>query len=73
MLVAWRDIKDGESFTFNGHQISRWGDQIHVFGNDRNFPVPPGYRLVEARIGLVNSHPDPERSKMPLPEALPLY
>jgi hypothetical protein len=59
-------FQDGERRSIGGHSISRYGSRIHVFGNDRNFPLPSGCRLVEAFIGLVNT--DREKARMQLPE-----
>lgn len=61
-----KDLVDGHPTEFGNHVVIRQGGRIEVFGNDRRFPVPRGYRLVDAFIGLVDT--DPAKSRMALPQ-----
>lgn len=63
--LSWNDLPKNTWKNFGVHQISLRDGRIHVFGNSRDFPVPSGWRLVDAHIGLVDT--DPNRSRMPLP------
>lgn len=63
ITINWNLI---ENERIGRHHISRCDDHIHVFGNDRTFPVPSGWRLIDAFIGLVDT--DPSRSRMELPK-----
>ena len=63
--INWQNLPEEEHFLIGAHQYIRRGQQIIVFGNEREFPVPSG-KLISARIGLVNTNPT--KSTMPLPE-----
>jgi hypothetical protein len=65
IMIDYFNIQDGESKFVNGHHIAKYSSRINVFGNNRDFPAPIGYKLIDAYIGLVDT--DPVKSRMALP------